>query len=123
MKHMSNLVIAYHHHILNHNYTSNYMEIKIYSDNLKELTLSQCKDDSKITFYLTLINPLLTDIINNNRFHFKEGNVYKSDDAIFTEPKYVLDDGSISDMSLEERRSKYYFLYLLIFKTLSKFRR
>ena len=110
----------YHHHILNHNYTSNYMEIKIFSDNLKELTLSQCKDDSTITFYLKLINPLLTDIINNNRFHFKEGNVYKSDDAIFTEPKYVLDDGSISDMSLEERRSKYYFLYLLIFKTLNE---
>ena len=110
----------YHHHILNNNYTSNYIEIKIYSDDLNELQLNECKDDSSITFYLSLINPFLTDIINNNKFHFKEGNIYKSDDPIFTEPKYILDDGSISDMTLEERRNKYYFQYLLIFKTLAE---
>ena len=110
----------YHHHILNNNYTSNYIEIKIYSDDLNELQLNECKDDSSITFYLSLINPLLTDIINNNKIHFKEGNIYKSDDPIFTEPKYILDDGSISDMTLEERRDKYYFQYLLVYKTLDE---
>ena len=91
--------------------------MKIYSDNLKELKLNECKDDSSITFYLTLTNPFLTDIINNNKFHFKEGNLFKSDDPIFTEPKYILEDGSVSSMSLQERRNKYYFSYLLIFKT------
>ena len=59
----------------------------------------------------------MTDIINNNKFHFKEGNLFKSDDPIFTEPKYILEDGSVSSMSLQERRNKYYFSYLLIFKT------
>ena len=96
------------------------MEIKIYSDDLNELQMNECKDDSSITFYLTLTNPLLTDIINNNKFHFKEGNIFKSDDPIFTEPKYILDDGSISDMTLEERRDKYYFQYLLVFKSLDE---
>ena len=91
--------------------------MKIYSDNLNELKLNECKDDSSITFYLTLTNPFLTDIINNNKFHFKEGNLFKSDDPIFTEPKYILEDGSVSSMSLQERRNKYYFSYLLIFKT------
>ena len=91
--------------------------MKIYSDNLNELKLNECKDDSSITFYLTLTNPFLTDIINNNKFHFKEGNLFKSDDPIFTEPKYILEDGTVSSMSLQERRNKYYFSYLLIFKT------
>ena len=91
--------------------------MKLYSDNLNELKLNECKDDSSITFYLTLTNPFLTDIINNNKFHFKEGNLFKSDDPIFTEPKYILEDGSVSSMSLQERRNKYYFSYLLIFKT------
>jgi hypothetical protein len=85
----------YHHHILNYNYSSHYIEIKVYSDNLNELKLSECKDDSYITFYLTLTNPFLTDILNNNKFHFKEGNIFKSDDPIFTEPKYILEDGSV----------------------------
>ena len=107
----------YHHHILNYNYSSNYIEVKVYSDNLNELKLNECKDDSSISFYLTLTNPFMTDIINNNKFHFKEGNIYKSDDPIFTEPKYILEDGSVSTMSLEERRNKYYFSYLLVFKT------
>ena len=110
----------YHHHILNYNYSSNYIEIKIYSDDLKELKLNECKDDSSITFYLTLTNTFLTDIINNNKFHFKKGNIYKSDDPIFTEPKYILDDGSISNMTLQERRDKYYFQYLLVFTTLDE---
>ena len=110
----------YHHHILNYNYSTNYMEIKIYSDDLQEIKLNECKDDSFITFYLTLTNPLLTDIINNNKFHFKEGNIYKSDDPIFTEPKYILEDGSISNMTLQERRDTYYFQYLLVFKTLDE---
>ena len=113
----------YHHHILNNNYSSNYIEVKVYSDNLNELKLNECKDDSSISFYLTLINPFLTDIINNNKFHFKEGNIYKSDDPIFTEPKYILEDGSISTMSLQERRDTYYFSYLLIFKTLDEINR
>ena len=65
----------------------------------------------------------MTDIINNNKFHFKEGNIYKSDDPIFTEPKYILEDGSISTMSLQERRDTYYFSYLLIFKTLDEINR
>ena len=91
--------------------------MKLYSDNLNELKLNECKDDSSITFYLTLTNPFLTDIINNNKFHFKEGNLFKSDDPIFTEPKYILEDGTVSSMSLQERRNKYYFSYLLIFKT------
>ena len=94
--------------------------MKLYSDNLNELKLNECKDDSSITFYLTLTNPFLTDIINNNKFHFKEGNLFKSDDPIFTEPKYILEDGSVSSMSLQERRNKYYFCYLLIFKTLDE---
>ena len=107
----------YHHHILNYNYSSNYIEVKVYSDNLNELKLNECKDDSSISFYLTLTNPFMTDIINNNKFHFKEGNIYKSDDPIFTEPKYILEDGSVSTMSLQERRDTYYFRYLLVFKT------
>ena len=107
----------YHHNILNYNYSSNYMEIKIYSDDLKELKMNKCKDDSSIKFYLTLTNPFLANIINNNKFHFKEGNTFKYDDPIFTEPKYILEDGSVSEMTLEERRKKFYFQYLLIFKT------
>ena len=79
--------------------------------------LNECKDKSNITFYLTLTNPELVDVINNNKFHFKEGNLFRSDDRIFTEPKYILDDGSVSTMTVEERRDKYYFEYLLIFKT------
>ena len=110
----------YHHNTLNYNYTSNYIEIKLYNDNREEIQLEQCKDNTKITFYLTLTNPELIDIINNNRFHFQEGNIYKSDDGIFTEPKYILEDGSVSEMSLEERREKYYFEYLLIYKTMEE---
>ena len=106
----------YHHNTLNYNYSSNYVEIKLYSDDLNELQLKECKDDSKITFYLALTNPELIDIINNNKFHFKEGNLFKSDDRIFTEPKYILDDGSVSNMTIEERRDKYYFEYLLVYK-------
>ena len=106
----------YHHNTLNYNYTSNYVEIKLYSDDIKEIELKECKDKSNITFYLNLINPDLIDIINNNKFHFKEGNLFKSNDRIFTEPKYILSDGSISNMTVEERRDKYYFEYLLIYK-------
>ena len=113
----------YHHHILNFNYSSNYVEIKVYSDDLNELRLNECKDDSVITFYLALTNPLLTDIINNNRFHFTEGNIFKSDEPIFTEPKYILEDGSISETSLQDRRNLYYFHYLLVFKTLDEEKR
>ena len=113
----------YHHHILNFNYSSNYIEIKVYSDDLNELRLNECKDDSVITFYLALTNPLLTDIINNNRFHFTEGNIFKSDEPIFTEPKYILEDGSISETSLQDRRNLYYFHYLLVFKTLDEEKR
>ena len=108
----------YHHNTLNYNFSSNYVEIRLYSDSIKELELNDCKD-SHITFYLTLTNPDLIDIINNNKFHFKEGNLFKSTDRIFTEPKYILDDGSVSNMTLEERRNKYYFEYLLIYKTLN----
>ena len=110
----------YHHSTLNYNYTSNYIEVKLYSDDLKELELKECKDNSNITFYLTLINPELIDIINNNKFHFKEGNLFKSNDRIFTEPKYILSDGSLSSMTLEERRNKYYFEYLLVYKNYDK---
>ena len=109
----------YHHHTLNYNYTSNYVEVKLYSDDLKELHVSECKN-GHITFYLNLINSNLADIINNNKFHFKEGNIFKSDNPIFTEPKYILDDGSISNMTLQERRDKYYFQYLLVFKTMDE---
>ena len=106
----------YHHNTLNYNYSSNYVEIKLYSDDYNELQLKECKDDSKIIFYLALTNPELIDIINNNKFHFQEGNLFKSDDRIFTEPKYILDDGSVSNMTIEERRDKYYFEYLLVYK-------
>ena len=106
----------YHHNTLNYNYSSNYIEIKLYSDDLNEIYLNECKDDTKIIFYLALTNPELVDIINNNKFHFKEGNLFKSDDRIFTEPKYILDDGSVSNMTIEERRDKYYFEYLLVYK-------
>ena len=106
----------YHHNTLNYNYSSNYVEIKLYSDDNNELQLNQCQDDSKIIFYLSLTNPELIDIINNNKFHFQEGNLFKSDDRIFTEPKYILDDGSVSNTTIEERRDKYYFEYLLVYK-------
>ena len=112
----------YHHNTLNYNFTSNYIEIRLYSDSIQELELNDCKD-SHITFYLTLTNPELIDIINNNKFHFKEGNLFKSNDRIFTEPKYILDDGSVSNMTLEERRNKYYFEYLLIYKTFNNRKR
>ena len=106
----------YHHNKLNYNYSSNYIEVKLYSDTIQELHLNECKDKSNITFYLTLTNPELVDVINNNKFHFKEGNLFRSDDRIFTEPKYILDDGSVSTMTVEERRDKYYFEYLLVYK-------
>ena len=41
------------------------------------------KDYSFITFYLTLSNPLLINIINYSKFHFKEGNIFKSNYTIF----------------------------------------
>jgi hypothetical protein len=44
--------------------------------------------------------------------------MFKSDDRIFSEPKYILDDGSVSNTTIEERKSVYYFEYLLVFKTL-----
>ena len=107
----------YHHNTLNYNYSSNYVEIKLFSDDIHEIQL-ECEDSSNIIFYLTLTNPEIIDIINNNRFHFKEGNMFKSDDRIFSEPKYILDDGSVSNTTIEERKSVYYFEYLLVFKTL-----
>jgi len=113
----------YHHNTLNRNYTSNYIEVKLYSDSIQEIHLSECKDKKNVTFYLTLTNPVLTDIINNNRIHFKEGNMFKSDHRIFTEPHYILDDGTVSFMTLEERMEKYYFEYLLIFKSMDERKR
>jgi hypothetical protein len=113
----------YHHNTLNHNYTSNYIEIKLYSDSINEIRLDECKDKKNVTFYLSLTNPVLIDIINNNRAHFKEGNMFKSDDRIFTEPHYILDDGTVSFMTLEERMEKYYFEYLLIFKSMDERKR
>ena len=113
----------YHHNTLNHNYTSNYIEIKLYSDSINEIRLDECKDKNNVTFYLTLTNPVLIDIINNNRIHFKEGNMFKSDDRIFTEPHYIFDDGTVSFMTLEERMEKYYFEYLLIFKSMDERKR
>ena len=98
------------------NYTSNYIEIKLYSDDIQEIELNECKDSSNIVFYLTLINPELINFLNNNTFHFKEGNFFQSNNSIFTEPKYILDDGSVSNMTIEERKAKYYFEYLLVFK-------
>ncbi len=102
---------------LYYNYTSDYIEVKLYSDDLQEISIGECKDKTNITFYLTLTNPLLIDIINKNKEHFKEENIYKAEDRIFSEPIYIEDDGSVNNMTLEERRKKYYFEYLLIFKT------
>ena len=113
----------YHHRYLNYNHTSNYIEIKIYSDDLKELKINKCNEGTNIDFYLNLINPVLVDIINNNSNFFKEGNFYETNNPIFTEPKYILEDGSISNMSLEYRRKKYYFEYFLVFKTLDEINR
>jgi hypothetical protein len=46
----------YHHNTLNYNFSSNYVEIKLFSDDIHEIQL-ECKDSSNILFYLTLTNP------------------------------------------------------------------
>ena len=105
----------YYSNTLNKNYTSNYMILKLYSDKIDEVGVDECKKGN-IVFHLTLTNPVILDIIKNNKEHFIHENIYKSSDRIFTEPIYINDDGSISDVTLEERFKKYYFEYLLIFK-------
>ena len=101
------------------NYTSHYISIKIYNDELSEVPINSCSDNNNIEFYFSLYNPIMVDIIQPNKIHFTKEYLFTSDDPIFTEPKYIDKNGKIDFSSRQERIDKYYFEYILEFNTLN----
>ena len=101
------------------NYTSHYVEIKLYNDDLSEIIIDKCEDKNKIEFYFTLYNPLIVDMINKNRQHFSRENMFASDHDIFTNPKYIDKNGKIDHSDRDDRIKKYYFDYIFQFGSLN----
>ena len=99
------------------NYTSHHLTVKMYTTDLDQISVTECKD-KKIMFYFSVYNPDLVDVINDNKFHFIKENVYNTNDSIFTEPKYIESSGKINNLTREERIEKYYFEYQLILNSL-----
>ena len=103
------------------NYTSHYIEIKLYNNELKEITnINQCSKDNNIEFYFTLNNPDIVEMLNENRWHFYKENMFSSEHEMFTYPKFIDKKGNIDDTTREERINKYYFEYILEFDYLDK---
>ena len=103
------------------NYTSHYIEIKLYDDQLKEIkNINQCSNENNIEFYFTLNNPNMAEILNENIWHFYKENMFSSEHQMFTYPKFIDEKGNIDDTTREDRINKYYFEYILEFDYLNK---
>ena len=101
------------------NYTSHYIQIKIYNQEYNEVPINECTNKNKIEFYLTLFNPFMVDILNKNKWNFYRENMHSSNESIFTNPKYIDSKGNIEHSTREERINKYYYQYILQFNTLN----
>ena len=101
------------------NYTTHYIEIKLYNQEYNEVPINECTNKNQIEFYLTLFNPFMVDILNKDKWHFYSENMHHSNESIFTNPKYIDSKGNIDHSTREERINKYYYQYILQFNTLS----
>ena len=99
---------AYNNTLLKNN-TSPVIELKLLDTVTgKFMAMSDCEGDNQIKFTVPFSGYYYLDEFNSQK-KFYDPNVYKSpDDPIFKDPIYILDNGNVTGITVEELKKEYY---------------